>query len=149
MPTDQVTLTSTELQEALGDAVTDRQLQSIREDHGMTGGRGYPTAWPAPTVRRLQVALALETAVSRLFRGRPSGLRALFDAVCDNDHDPKAPVWAVYRDGAVSYVYYPADVSRAVNDGGVVAKIERLWPEAPAYRPTSDDAPPPSDAATV
>jgi hypothetical protein len=128
-------LRTTQLAEML--EIGDHTLRRIARDYGLgeEGGpgddpRGHRYYWPLPAIHRLQVAAALETVVSDLVRGKGrSAFPALLEAVLAVQEDPTAPTWVVYRDGAVSYVWYPADVSRLVGSGAVVAKIEALWPE--------------------
>jgi hypothetical protein len=77
-------------------------------------------------VRVAKVAVALARAVGNQDTSL-SSLPAMARAVHANP-PPAAPFHAVYRDGAVSYVIYPADLARTISDGAVVAKIDQLYP---------------------
>lgn len=133
----EATLTTPELLEVLGDRVTRRQLywamaQSLVHPDSVGTGQRATYAWDGDTIRRLQVAAALDHAVSRQ-RGHdggssvPSAIRAVFGHAAS----PAPRAWAVWREHAVSYVIYPADLFRVIGEGAVVARIEELWPESP------------------
>jgi hypothetical protein len=127
-------LRTPQLAEALG--LSDHTVRRLGRDYGLAEGGGGESRdayhWPLPAIHRMQVAAALETVITDLTRGHGrhrSTFSALLEAVVANREAPTAPTWAIYREGAVSYAWYPADVSRLVGSGAVVAKIEALWPE--------------------
>ena len=128
------TLATPELLEVLGHAIKPRpieylatELQEI-DSVNITGGgaKGVTRCWAQPAVHRMQVAVALAQVVGAHTKHSvlPSVARAAFE--CETD--PPAPCWAIWKQQAVSYVLYNADVGQAVRpDGGVVAPIDTLW----------------------
>ena len=125
-------VSTSDLADILGVSV--RQLQQVHADHGLAQpgrpGTRDSLMWPMPTVHRLQVAAALSAATAGLATGRnrstfPNAVAAVLEA----DQPPDAPLWAVFSDGAVSYLLYGADVSLACEAGGVVARVTRFYGE--------------------
>ena len=127
-------LRTPQLAEVLG--LSDQTVRRLGRDYKLADGGGGESRdsyhWSLPAIHRMQVAAALETVITDLTRGHGrhrSTFSALLEAVLANGDDPTAPTWAVYRDGAVSYKWYSADVAPEVGSGAIVAKIETLWPE--------------------
>jgi hypothetical protein len=112
----------------------------VAELLGMSGDAGYRrvynaihrlglTEWTASNVRKLQVAAALAEACAQPGFRQASPFPELARAVFANIREPEPGSWAVYKESAVSYVLYRADLAGAVGKGAVVAEIDRLWPE--------------------
>lgn len=127
-------LNTTELVELLGETVKVRQLEYVGtmlqaiDDVNITGGgaKGITRYWAQPAVHRMQVAVALELAIDREWR-RGSNLPVFARGIFEHEDTPPPDAWAIWKQQAVSYVLYSADIFLAIGKGAVVAEIPTLW----------------------
>jgi hypothetical protein len=85
------------------------------------------TVLDADSIRMAQVAVALARAAGNVDTSL-SSLPAIARAVLGTPPG-LTPFHAIYKDSAVSYVVYRADLADHIGSGAVVAKIDRLYPE--------------------
>lgn len=131
------TLSRPELARLLG--VAYRQVRDCYfEDASTTDDRGRHHFAPE-TVRRLQVAASLAHAIPTA-HSRQSAFPNVARAVLAHPDEPEPRSWAIFKDGTVTYVRYSADLAGAVDMGGVVAYIDKLWPDVSAASQEDTDA---------
>lgn len=121
------TLSTDELAALLN--ITGRQLRKVTEH----GDQARARTFSSELVRRLQVASSLVHQIPSS-GSRNTPFPVIARAVLDYRDDPEPRTWAILKDGAICYVHYSADLARFVGDGGVVAKIDKLWPDVPAIK---------------
>ena len=118
---DSDTLSTPQVAELLG-----IDYRRVYNTAGLVMDRHAP--WTDTNIRRFQVAVALAEPI-KANAPNLSAFPAIVQAVFANYQDPEPDSWAVYKQQAVSYVRYRADLAGEVGAGAVVAHIDRLWPE--------------------